>query len=585
MPATRPITDPLVDLAAIEHRIARVDAETKLAEITRPVGQSERRYRHLVENSLGLICTHDLEGTVLSVNSAAAQSLGYEPHEGIGKNLREFLAPDTRPLFDAYLERLGQSGRASGLMRVVSRDGAERVWLYRNVRYDEPGTSPYVLGHAIDITERVAAEAALKRSERALKRAHDELEDRVRERTAELLRANDALQAETEKRRRLEEQIRETQKLEALGRFAGGVAHDFNNLLTVIIASSELLALSIREETALALVQDVRRAAERAAALTLQLLAFGRRQMLVRQALDLNLVIGRLENMMGRLIGAHIELSLSLDAEIPFVRADRGQIEQVVLNLVANARDAMPGGGSVTIATSSTTVDGASMPDRPEIVAGRYVVLSVRDSGHGIDAETRTHIFEPFFTTRSRGEGAGLGLATVYGIVSQSGGYISVESAPAEGTVFRIYLPAEEPSEHDRSAHVELAAQPGRGTETILLAEDEEAVRSLVRGALERQGYTVIDAPNGADALRLFDERAGSIHLLVTDIVMPQMSGRQLHAELSARQATLKVLFISGYADAAVASQIVTGPRVAFLRKPFTLDLLTRTVRQLLDAG
>jgi two-component system cell cycle sensor histidine kinase/response regulator CckA len=584
MRATRPTTGPLVDLAAIEHRIARADAETKQTEITTPTGQSERRYRHLVENSLGLICTHDLEGTVLSVNPAAAQSLGYEPHEGIGKNLREFLAPDTRHLFDTYLEHLRQSGSASGLMRVLGRDGAERVWLYRNVRYDEPGAPPFVLGHAIDITERVAAEAALKQSERALKQAHDGLEDRVRARTAELVRANDALRAETEERRRLENQIRETQRLEALGRFAGGVAHDFNNLLTVIIASAELLAQSVGDDPSRALVEDVRRAGERAADLTRQLLAFGRRQMIVRQPLDLNLVVGRLENMMRRLIGAHIELSLALDPEIPAVRADWGQIEQVVLNLVANARDAMPHGGTLTIGTRSATIDGASILNHPEMAAGRYVVLSVSDTGCGIDAETRPHIFEPFFTTKSPGEGTGLGLATVYGIVSQSGGYIAVESTPAQGTAFNIYMPEGAPLENDRPARVEGAAQPGSGTETILLAEDEEAVRSLVRAALEEHGYTVIDAPNGADALRLFDERAGSVDLLVTDIVMPQMSGRRLHTELSSRQATLKVLFLSGYADEAVASGIVTGPGVGFLQKPFTLDLLTRTVRKLLDA-
>jgi len=430
----------------------------------------------------------------------------------------------------------------------------------------------------------VAVEAALRQSERALKQAHDGLEDRVRERTAELLRAGEALRLEGEARRRLEEQVRETQKLEALGRFAGGVAHDFNNLLTVIVASSELLALKVREETSRALVEDVMRAAERAAALTRQLLAFGRRQMLVRQALDLNLIIGRLESMTRRLIGAHIELSLSLDPEIPLVEADWGQIEQVVFNLVANARDAMPEGGLLTISTKSTIVDGTSMPDRPDMVAGRYVVLSVSDTGCGIDSDTRTHIFEPFFTTKSLGRGTGLGLATVYGIVSQNGGFISVESTLAQGTMFSIYMPEALPTAESRPAHAEAIARPTGGTETILLAEDEETVRSLMRAALEQQGYTVLAAPNGADALRPFDEGPGCVDMLVTDIVMPHMGGRELHAELTSRQADLKVLFLSGYANELVASQLVTGPRVAFLQKPFTLDLLTRTIRQMLDA-
>jgi nitrogen-specific signal transduction histidine kinase len=406
----------------------------------------------------------------------------------------------------------------------------------------------------------------------------------VRERTADLERANEALRAETDERRRLEAQIRETQKLEALGRFAGGVAHDFNNLLTVIVASSELLSLKIREEASLALVDDVMRAAERAAALTRQLLAFGRRQMIARRALDLNQVVGRLENMVRRLLGTHIELSLSLDPDIPAVVADWGQIEQVVLNLVANARDAMPGGGRLTIATKAATVGDGSAPAPARVAAGRYVVLSVRDTGCGIDEDTRTHIFEPFFTTKAQGQGTGLGLASVYGIISQNGGQVFCESAPAQGTIFDIYLPAAAEPADEQPARPSRPAHARGGSETILLAEDEETVRSLVVAALEQEGYTVIAAPNGAEALRLFEERQGSVDLLVTDVVMPQMSGRQLHAEMTARQAAPKVLFVSGYAHELVTAQLVTGPRVAFLQKPFTLEALSRTVRALLDA-
>jgi PAS domain S-box-containing protein len=585
MSGAGPNTGPLVDLAAIEHRIAQVDAKARQAGADAQLDARERRYQHLVENSLGLICTHDLDGTVLSVNPAAAQSLGYEPQEGIGKHLSDFLAADTRHLFGAYLERVRQNGSDSGLMRVVRRDGTERVWLYRNVRYDEPGTSGFVLGHAIDVTERIAAEAALRQSERALKRAHDELEERVRERTAELLRANQALHAETEERRRLEEQVRETQRLEALGRFAGGVAHDFNNLLTVILASSELLALNVEGQPSLVLVEDVRRAAERGADLTRQLLAFGRRQMVVRQTLDLNAIVVRLESLARRLIGAHIELALSLDPETAYVEADYGQVEQILLNLVANACEAMSHGGRLTIATRVTTIDKASSkPDHHGMSAGRYVVLSVSDTGRGIDAETRTRIFEPFFTTKSPGEGSGLGLASVYGMVRQNGGHIFVASTPGHGTVFEIYLPRAEATMRDRPANVDEAAGATGGTETILLVEDEESVRSLLRVALEQYGYTVREAANGADALRLFEEHAGSIDLLVTDIVMPQMNGRQLHAELIARQAALKVLFLSGYADELVASRLVTGPRAAFLQKPFSLSVLARLVREMLDA-
>jgi two-component system, cell cycle sensor histidine kinase and response regulator CckA len=277
-------------------------------------------------------------------------------------------------------------------------------------------------------------------------------------------------------------------------------------------------------------------------------------------------------------------LSLSLDPSIQCVLADWGQMEQVVLNLVANARDAMPQGGRLTISTTATSIDVASVPEYPDMMAGRYVVVSVSDTGCGIDAATRPHIFEPFFTTKSLGEGTGLGLATVYGIVNQSDGYIAVESTPARGTVFHIYLPEAVLTADDQPSRAGGAAQPRTGTETILLAEDEETVRAIMRTALEQQGYTVLDAANGADAVQVFDQHAGSVDMLVTDIVMPRMSGRELHAELSSRRGLVKVLYLSGYADELVASQIATGPHVAFLQKPFTLESLTRTVREILDS-
>jgi PAS domain S-box-containing protein len=567
------------DLAAIDERITRGRSTVETRDSLDPAADNrERRYQYLVENCLGLICTHDLEGTILSVNPAAAESLGYEPHEGIGRNLREFLSPDTSHLFAAYLAGIGQTGRASGVMRVVRKDGTERLWMYRNVLAADPGGPRYVLGHAIDVTDRVAAELALRRSQEALRAAHDELEAKVRERTAELTRANEALIAETEARDRLERQLREAQQLEVTGRFAGGVAHAFNNLLTVILGGGELIRDDVTTGSARALLEDMMHAANRGAALTRQLLAVGGRQVLHHDRLDVNAILVGFEHRMRQILGPRISLVLSLDPGLEPIEGDRLQIELAVSNLVANARDAIADGGVVTI---STFMSSASNPHDAE-PSGQRVTIAIRDTGRGMDAETKAHLFEPFFTTKGPETGTGLGLLTVYGILHQHGGTISIDSEVARGSTFTIAFPAAVSPPSAQQTHVP-AAQPTLVTETILVVDDEDRVRVLMKTALERQGYTVLAAANGLEALRLAEQYADRVHLLVTDVVMPDMNGRQLFEQLAKSRPDIKVLFVSGYTkDVFQDARLVAA---SFLAKPFQLRALAQKVREVLDMG
>jgi PAS domain S-box-containing protein len=561
------------ELAAIEERIARTHGADVLDGL--PSDERGRRYRHLVENSLGLICSHDLEGRLLSVNPAAAHSLGYEVQDGIGRNLREFLSPGTRHLFDVYLQRIRQHSADSGVMRVVRKDGTERLWLYRNVLYAEPGMVPYVLGHALDITDRVAAETALRA-------AHDELEKRVAERTAELVHANEALRAESEERRRLEQQLIEAQTLEATGRLAGGVAHVFNNLLTVVLGGSELLRNSVSHDAAAnATLDEIMRAASRGAALTSQLLAAGGRQISDPEVLDLNAIVSRLDRLLRRLLGPTRDLLLQLDPSIPPIVGDAAQIEQALLNLVANARDAMPDGGTVTIQTASVAPGTVVGHDDPKTASGTEVLLTVKDTGCGMDVFTRTHMFEPFFTTKSFGTGTGLGLPVVHGIIHQHGGSISVESEPGHGATFTILLPRAVSVGGAHARRVRAVKGSSGGTETILLVEDEEEVRSLMRMALTQKGYTVLEAATGVEALRLLGGEPRPIDLLLTDIIMPGMSGRELQEIVASLQPGAKVLFVSGHTDDALLR--VPNLKAAFLPKPFRLEALIRKVRHVLD--
>jgi signal transduction histidine kinase/ActR/RegA family two-component response regulator len=383
--------------------------------------------------------------------------------------------------------------------------------------------------------------------------------------------------------RRSEEQLRQWQRVEAIGRLAGGVAHDFNNLLMTILGCSELLLRDFdsadprREE-----VEEIRRAAQRATSLTHQLLAFGRRQVLQPRVLDLNEIVENMNRMLRRMIGEDIQFLTILTPGLWPVRVDPGQIEQVVMNLVVNARDAMPEGGRLTIETANMNLDEEYARRHIAVKPGPFVMLAVTDTGCGMDAETRSHLFEPFFTTKEKGKGTGLGLSTVYGIIKQSGGNIWAYSEVGEGSTFKVYLPrAEEPAEDYKPK--EIASEVAKGSETILLVEDEEAVRNMISRVLQGSGYTVLEAGQGKEALEACRKHPGPIHLMVTDVIMPQMSGRELAERMAVIRPEMKVLFMSGYPDNAIVHHGVLDPGTAFLQKPFTLTALENKVREVLE--
>jgi PAS domain S-box-containing protein len=385
-------------------------------------------------------------------------------------------------------------------------------------------------------------------------------------------------------RKRLEDELRQAQKMEAVGHLAGGVAHDFNNLLTVVFGFSEILLKRLAPgDPARELILQIRHAGKRAAALTEQLLAFSRRTVLEPKILDLKEAVRESEKMLRRLIGEDVQFNAVFDPGLKPVKADPGQLGQVIMNLAVNARDAMPTGGTLTIETRNIELDEASAAEIPDAKPGRYVLLAVSDTGTGMTPEVKARIFEPFFTTKAAGKGTGLGLPMVYGVVKQSGGCIAVESEPSRGTTFKIYFPiAEGPaSAGNAPPKFNLGAT---GTETILLVEDEDAVRSVIFMALRQAGYTVLEASRGREAIRIAAEHREQIHLLITDVIMPEMGGRQLVEHLVATRPNLKVLYLSGHTDDAVVRHGVSEADVAFLQKPFTITALTSKVREVLNA-
>jgi PAS domain S-box-containing protein len=384
-------------------------------------------------------------------------------------------------------------------------------------------------------------------------------------------------------RNQLEQQLRQSQKMEAVGRLAGGIAHDFNNLLTAIFGYADLLAEDLPPDSAArADVTEIRTAATRASALTRQLLAFSRQQVLQPVVLNLNDVVGDLQNMLQRMLGEDVELQAHFAADLGNTRADQGQLEQVLLNLAVNARDAMPTGGKLTIETANVELDEHYAQTHRPVVAGRYVMVAVSDTGVGIDPATQARIFEPFFTTKEAGKGTGLGLATAYGIVKQSGGYIWVYSEVGRGATFKVYLPRVDAPTTVVAAPQELATVAG--TETVLLAEDDPLLLPLARDVLKRLGYTVLEARTPADAMAVAQAHSGIIHLLVSDVVMPGESGLQLARRLLEVRPNLRVLYISGYSDEAVVRHGLLDPGTTFLQKPFSPAVLARKVRELLDA-
>jgi signal transduction histidine kinase len=406
---------------------------------------------------------------------------------------------------------------------------------------------------------------ARKQSGQRLQSAPNELGRRVQERT---------------KRKIFEEQLIQSQKLEAVGRLAGGVAHDFNNLLTAIIGYSQLSLGGLQADNPLRRnLEEIRKAGERAAALTRQLLAFSRQQVMQTKVIDLNTVIAELERMLGRMLGEDIELRTTLREGLGSVKADPGQLEQVIMNLVVNARDAMPSGGKVTIETANVYLGETYAVQHP----GAYVMLAVSDTGAGIDEETQKRVFEPFFTTEKVGKGTGLGLSTVYGIVKQSGGNIWVYSEPGKGTTFSTYLPRVDESAEEYK-RPEPLVDPPHGTETVLLLEDDEMVRNLAHQILAKCGYRVLEAASRKDALLICEQYPEEIQLLLTNVVMPEMSGRDMANQLLSRHTEMSVLYMSGYMDNLIVHHGLPDEEPNFIEKPFSPDVLAVKVRQVLDA-
>jgi len=495
------------------------------------------RLATIVECSEDAIFAMSLDGTILSWNAGAKAQYGYTPEEVIGQSVELLVPPEGRAeLFDS-LDRL-KAGKAVFLETVRRRKDGTKVVVALSMSPIR-GVDGRVIGAstiARDVTER----------------------------------------------RSLEEQFRQSQKMEAVGRLAGGVAHDFNNLLTVILGYSDLFA---NREPECAEIQEIRRAGEQAAALTRQLLAFSRKQVLELVVLCPNDVIRNIEGMLRRLIGEDLDFVTRLDPSVCNVRVDPGQLEQVVMNLAVNARDAMPGGGKLTIETANVDLDEAYAQRHASVAPGPYVMLAVSDTGVGMDAETQARIFEPFFTTKEKGKGTGLGLSTVHGIVHQSGGNIWVYSEPGRGTTFKIYFPriagaAATPQIPSRT--VPAVEDSGNGSRTILLVEDEEPLRRLVKRILELSRHTVLEARSPADALRIAREHDGPIHLLLTDVVMPGMSGPELAASLQRERPSVPVLYMSGYTDNTIAHHGILGAGTHFIQKPFTLQGLVQRVREVM---
>ncbi len=521
------------ELAEANEELKAEILERRRAEET--LRASEERYRSLFDSANDLVYTHDLNGNFTSINKAAERITGLSREDALKMNLADIVAPEHLELARQMIERkLGGEGPTTYELAILTRDrGRVIVEVSTHLLFHE-GTPVGTLGIAREVTER----------------------------------------------KRLEEQLRHSQKIEAIGRLAGGIAHDFNNLLTIIGAYTHMLLTDLpQDHPTLAYAQEILAAAERASALTDRLLAFSRRQVVQPKILDLNQLIENMSGILHRMIGEDIELITKLAPGLGRVKADPTQLEQVIMNLAVNSRDAMPSGGKLVLETANTDACALNGVEKK----GAYVMLAVRDTGQGMDAETLSHLFEPFFTTKGPGRGTGLGLSIVYGIVKQSGGEIAVRSEPGQGSSFTVYLPRVEAGEAG-TVFVSDDRPAPTGTETILLVEDEPGVRKLVRKMLVQQGYEVLEASSGSDALRLAQEYHGEIAMLLTDIVMPQMSGRELAERLSTLRPGLKVLYMTGYTEDAIVRHGMTTSGVVCLQKPFGPESLARKVREVLDA-
>ena len=493
----------------------------------------------ILESAAQGILAADARGTILLANPRVIEMFGYSENELLGHPIEMLLPPATRGVHQRHREAFAAAPHARPM-----------------------GVGLDLCGRNKDGTEfPVEISLSYIRTEQGVVAI--------------------AFISDISQRKRLEDQVLQSQKMEAVGRLAGGIAHDFNNLLTVISGYDRLLLNQLSPfEPLRGYAEEIAKAAERAASLTKQLLAFSRRQIITPRVWPLNVIIAESEKLLRRLISEDIEVSTVLRPDVGNIRVDRGQMEQVVLNLALNARDAMPDGGRIGIETDNVDLDTEYVRTHLGVQPGRYVMFAVTDNGAGMDAETRKHIFEPFFTTKPAEKGTGLGLATVYGIVKQSGGDIWVYTELGRGTTFKVYLPrVDEPAE---GAGL-LPASPQRGHGTILVAEDEPGLRALIIQILRTQGYQVIEAETVADAIRLSETHPEEVHLLLTDVVMPQMGGRQLAEKVRAARPNIRVLYMSGYTENTVVNHGVLESEIDFLQKPFTFEALLDKVRGVLS--
>ena len=512
----------------------------QIQSVRKQLIEGEELFRLITENAADMIAVVDTHGERLYNSPSYEKILGYTPEELSGTTATDQIHAEDR---DRVL-KAASDARRTGIgttleYRMRHKDGTWRTLESRASTIVKNGTVEKLVIVNRDVTQRKS----------------------------------------------LEEQFRQAQKMEAIGRLSGGVAHDFNNLLGVIIGYGEIVQEGTPAESPLrSCVDEMLKAGHRAAGLTRQLLAFSRQQVLDPRILDLNAVVRDMEKMLKRLIGEDIQLVTSLDRSLIRIKADQGQIEQVVLNLAVNARDAMPEGGELTLHTSNFYMDEEFVSRYPyPVLVGDYVRFTVTDNGVGMDAATRARVFEPFFTTKEKGKGTGLGLSMVYGVVKQSGGYIDVTSEPGVGTCFNIYLPKAEAAADTQKISSELPVAL-KGNETVLLVEDETSLRTLSRHLLEMCGYQVLEAENGPEALRISEETRRNIDLLLTDVVMPGMSGRVLADQVTTQRPEIRVVYMSGYTGQTVGQHGVLAEGSFFLPKPFTRESLAAKVREALDA-
>jgi PAS domain S-box-containing protein len=523
---------------------------------------SEERYRWLIEGMPGIIYTFSDKRGGLYYSAYAEVILGYSlkylyAHPWLW---HDSIHSEDSALVDQAIRDFAQ-GKSLQVEYRIRNAAGEWLWFSdRSIGRRAQGDETIIEGLAIDITERKQAEEQIKH-------------------------ANDQLRQEMNRRERLEEQIRQTQKMEAIGHLAGGIAHDFNNLLVPIIGYTELSMATLSPDNDIyADLKQIKKAAERATHLTRQILAFSRQQILDMRLLDLNGVILELQKMLQPLIREDIELRTLLVPSLSQVLADKAQIEQILVNLVVNARDAMPNGGKLVIETANSYLDEAYMEKYADKQApGNYVMIAVSDTGHGMDAETQKHIFDPFFTTKEVGKGTGLGLATVFGIVKQHQGNIWVYSEPGRGSTFKIYLPWAKDTARPEET-MDKASISVYGTETILVVEDEEMVRKLVCETLKTHGYTILEAPTPIQGIELASIYQDKLHLLLTDVIMPHMNGRELYQVIAGFHPQIKVLYMSGYTSDIIVHHGILYKDINFLPKPFTIQALTHKIRMVLSS-